>query len=65
MTGAFDSLGYFTLKFQAGSGDPAGQNLALFVEQFHQKVRVFVINVLDTRLLEAAVFLAAFAAVAD
>lgn len=58
MTGAFDGLGHFTLIFQAGAGQPAGQDFALLVEQFQQEVAVFVINVFDTGFLEAVVFFA-------
>jgi len=58
VTGLSHGLRHFALEFQAGAGDAAGQQAALLVHKLQQEVRVFVINVLDAVLLEAAVLVA-------
>lgn len=58
MAGLFDGLAYAALVFEAGSSQTAGQNLALLVDQHQQKVGVFVVDVLEALLTEAAVPLA-------
>jgi len=52
-----DGLGHFTLKLQRVSGETAWSDLALFIDETHQVVRIFVVYVFDTVLFEAAVFL--------
>jgi hypothetical protein len=58
MPGALDSCRYLTLEFQAVSGDAARQDLTLLVDKLKQKIRVFVINVLDAKFFKAAILLA-------
>ena len=53
-----DGGGDPALVFQRVTGDAAGENLALFVDELQQKIRVFVINVFDAEFAEAAIFLA-------
>jgi hypothetical protein len=65
VAGAFDGLTHFALELEAGAGQPPGQDFTLLVEQFEQKVGVFVVDVLDPGLLEAAIFFAVFVAAAD
>ena len=50
-------LGYFTLELKAGAGNTTGQDAALLVDELQQEVRVFVVDVLDTGFLKAAVLL--------
>lgn len=56
MTGAFDGHRKAALVLQAGAGDAAWQDFALLIHKLQQEVRIFVVNVLDTGALEAAVF---------
>lgn len=51
-----DSLSYTTLELKRSSGDAAGQNFALLVEEFFEEFRVFVINEVDAEAFEAAIF---------
>lgn len=46
------------LVLQRVTGDATGQNFTLIVDKLEQKVRVFVVDVLDAVFAEAAVFLA-------
>ena len=55
MPGLFNGLAYAALVFEAGSGQTAGQNLALFVDQHQQEVGVLVVDVLEALLTEAAI----------
>ena len=55
VTGLSHGLSHFALEFEAGASNAAGQQAALLVHKLQQEVRVFVIHVLDTVLLEAAV----------
>jgi len=57
MTGPFYRLCDFTLKFGRSTGNTAGKNLTLLVNEFHKKVGVLIIDILYTALLETAVFL--------
>lgn len=57
MTGALNSLSYLFLILGGCSGDTAGQQLALLVHEFEQKIGIFIIDILDAVFLEAAVFL--------
>ena len=56
MTGALNGGSHLFLEFLRRSGQTAGQDLALLVEEFLEEFRVFVIDVFDARFLEAAVF---------
>jgi hypothetical protein len=58
MTSLCYRLGHLALELQAGTRDAAWQNAALLVHELQQEVRVFVINILDAVLLEAAILLA-------
>jgi hypothetical protein len=58
VAGTLDSGGHSALVFQAIAGDAARKHLALFVYELQQEVSVFVVNVLDAELAEAAVLLA-------
>ena len=57
MAGSLDGLGDLALVFRRSASNAAGQDLALLVHKLQQEVGVFVIDVLDAVLLEAAVFL--------
>ena len=58
MTRTLDSSGYAALIFQAVACDAAREQFALFVDELDQKIRIFVINVLDAEFAETAVFFA-------
>ena len=53
----FDRLCDLPLVLCGGTGDAAGKQLTLFVDELEQEVCILVIDVLDTALLEAAIFL--------
>jgi hypothetical protein len=57
--GALDGLRYLALELEGSARDAAGKDLALLVEELLEELRVLVIDILDARLLEAAVFLLA------
>ncbi len=59
MTSAFDGRGHAALVLQAVAGDAAGQHFTLFIDELEQKLRVFVINVLDAEFAETAIFFVA------
>jgi hypothetical protein len=48
--------GYLFLEFLRSSGQAAGQDFALFVEELFQEFGVFVIDVFDAGFFETAVF---------
>lgn len=48
-------LGHFALVLHRSAGDASGQNFALLVHQFQQKVRVLVVDVLNAVLAKPAV----------
>jgi hypothetical protein len=50
--------GHATLVFQAVAGNTAGQQFTLFVDELNEEVRVFVVDIFDTKLAETAVFFA-------
>lgn len=56
MTGTLDGLGHFLLELLRSTGQTAGQNLTLLVQKLLEKFRVLVIHILDTCLLETAIF---------
>ncbi len=59
MTGTLNCSSYTTLVFQAVACDTTWKQFALFVDELDQEVRVFVVNVLDTKFAETAIFFAA------
>lgn len=58
MASAFDGCSHFALEFHRVARDAAGQEFALLVDEVHQKVYIFVVDVFDTKTAEAAVFFA-------
>ncbi len=56
MTGSFNCRGYFALEFQGCTGNPAGKDLSLFIQEFLEKFRILIIYILDLVLLEPAIF---------
>ena len=56
MTSSFNSLSDTTLEFQRSTSDTTRKNLTLFVQEFLQEFRIFVIDILDTVLFETAIF---------
>ena len=54
-----DCLGNLPLELEGSTGDAARQNLALLVEEPLEELSILVVNILDTCLLETAVFLLA------
>jgi hypothetical protein len=54
-----DGLRDLALELQGSTGDAAGKDLALLVEELLQELGVLVIDILDAGFLEAAVFLLA------
>lgn len=55
MACALDGDGKAALVLEAGAGNAAGQNLALLIDKLQEEIGVFVVDVLDPVLLEAAV----------
>ena len=58
MAGTLDSLGHFFLILVGSTGDAAGQNLALLIDELQQEVCILIVNILDAEFLETAIFLA-------
>src|SRR5262245_57343476 len=56
VTGTLNSLGDFLLKLQACTCKSARKDLALLVHKLQKEVRIFVVDILYTVLLKAAVF---------
>ena len=56
VTGTLYSLSYATLEFQRSTGDAAGKQFTLLVEELLEEFGVFVIDVFDTAAFETAVF---------
>ena len=56
MASTLNSLCHSALEFQRGARDAAGKNLALFVEEFLEELRIFVVDIFDTAAFETAVF---------
>ena len=48
MTSSFNSLSDTTLEFQRSTSDTTRKNLTLFVQEFLQEFRIFVIDILLT-----------------
>ena len=57
MTSTLHSLSHAALELQGSTGDAAGQDFSLFVEELLEEFGIFVVDILDTALLEAAVLL--------
>ena len=57
VTSTLDGLSYAALELEARAGDTAGEDLTLLVEETLEEVRILVVDILDTALLEAAVLL--------
>ena len=55
MARALDSLGDLALELQRGTGNAAGKDLALLVEELLEELCVLVVHIFDACLLEAAV----------
>jgi len=56
MACSFNCLSYFTLIFQRSTGKATWKDFSLFVQEFFQKFRIFVIDVFNTALFETAIF---------
>ncbi len=56
MTSSFNSLSDTTLEFQRSTSDTTRKNLTLFVQEFLQEFRIFVIDILDAILFKTAIF---------
>ena len=56
MTGTLDGGSHLLLVLLRGTGQAAGQQFALLVEEFLEKLRVLVVDVFDAGFLETAVF---------
>jgi len=57
VTSTLDGLSYTALELEASTGDTAWEDLALLVKETLEEVRILVVDILDTALLEAAVLL--------
>ncbi len=58
MASAFDGCSHFALVLHRVACDAAWEQFALLVDEVHQKVDIFVIDVFDVEAAEAAVFFA-------
>ncbi len=56
MTRTLHGLGHTALEFQRSTGDAAGKNLALLIEELLEEFGILVVDVLDTAAFETAVF---------
>ena len=59
MAGAFNGCRYAALVFEAVARDTARQQFALLVDKLKQKIRIFIVDILDAEFAEAAIFFAA------
>ena len=57
MTRTLYGLCHAALELQRSAGNAARQDLSLFVEELLEEFGIFVVDILDTALLEAAVLL--------
>ncbi len=55
MPGPLDCLRDFPLKFQGSTGQAAGKNLTLFIQELLEEVWILVVNVLDIGAFETAI----------
>ena len=51
------SLSHTALILQGSTGDTAGKNLTLLVQELLEELRILIVDILDTTLLEAAILL--------
>lgn len=58
MSCAFDCGGETPLVFEAGACDATGKDFALLVNEANQEIRVFVVDVTNTRFFEATILFA-------
>ena len=61
VTTALDSRCHFALVLQRVTSNTARQDFALLVDELQQEVAIFVIDVLDAKLAEAAILFALLA----
>lgn len=52
----FNCLGHFALELQGSTGETAGKNLALLVEESLEELSVLVVHVFDVRFLKRQYF---------
>ena len=57
MACSLDGLRDFLLELQGSTGNTAGKDLALLVEELLQEFSILVVDIFDACFLEAAVFL--------
>ena len=57
LAGALHGLSHAALILQRSTGDATGQNLTLLVQELLQELGIFVVDILDTALLETAILL--------
>jgi hypothetical protein len=58
MACAFDGSSDFALVFEGVTRDATREQFALFVDELEQKLGVFVVNMFDAELFEAAILFA-------
>ena len=56
MAGTLNGGSYFLLELLRSTGQAAGQNFTLLVEELLEEFSVLVIDILDTGFFEAAIF---------
>lgn len=54
VTSPFDGRSHFFLVLLRGTGEAAGQDFPLFVQEFFEEFGVFVVDVFNTGFFEAA-----------
>ena len=57
MTCTLNSLRNATLEFQRSTCDATGKQFTLLVQEFLEEFRILIVDILDTVLFEAAIFL--------
>lgn len=57
VTRALNSNCETTLVLEAGAGNATGKNFSLLINELEKKIRILVVNVLDSRLLETTILL--------
>lgn len=58
VAGPLDGSRHFALVLQGVSSDATWQNFALLIDKLHQKVCILVVDVLNAKFAETAVFFA-------
>ncbi len=56
MAGTLHGFGNTALEFQRSTGDAAGKDLALLVEELLKELGILVVDILDAATFETAVF---------